>query len=92
MVLLRYSSKNVNTIFFDFNLILVPQFAQVTLHLLVEDTQLLVKVFLLAESPLVHADLVAQLVVLELVLVRLSPNFFLALGPQFAELTLLGIF
>ena len=91
VVLLRDSCQDVDTLFVDFNLVLVSQFSKVALHFFVQLAELPVQIFLLAKSALEHSDLIAQLVVLKLVLVSFASYFLIAFFPQFLELSLFAL-
>ena len=91
MVLRLNTGKDIDSFLLNFNRILVSQFAQVALHLLVKLGELLIEIFLLAKASLVHTDLVLLLVEFKLVLVCLPPNLLVALFPQLFELSLLVV-
>jgi len=91
VVLRLNTGKDIDSFLLNFNRILVSQFAQVALHLLVKLGELLIEIFLLAKASLVHTDLVLLLVEFKLVLVCLPPNLLVALFPQLFELSLLVV-
>ena len=107
MVLRLNTGKDINSFRLNFNCVLISQFTQVALHLLVncveakqesdlfscsKFAELLVEIPLLAKASLVHTDLVLFLVKLKLVLVNLPPDLLVTLVSKLFELSLLVIF
>ncbi len=91
MVLRLNTSKDIDPFLLDLNCVLVSQFTQVALHLLVKFAELLVEILLLAKASLVHADLIPLLVKFKLVFVGLPPDFLITFVSQLFELSFLGI-
>jgi len=91
VVLRLNSGKDIDSFLLDLNRILVSQFTQVALHLLVKLGELLIEILFLAKASLVHTYLVLLLVEFKLILICLPPNFLVALIPQSFEFSLLVV-
>lgn len=86
------TSQNVNTLFVNFNAVLVSQLTHVCLHLLIQPSKLLVQRLLLPKTSSEHLDLVPQLIVFKLVFVGLAADLLIAFLTKLFELTILAIF
>jgi hypothetical protein len=90
-ILALHSCQDVKSLLVNLDVVLISELTHILLHLVVKTTELLIERLLLAKSALEHLDLIAQLIVFELILVGFPPDLLITLLPQLLELALLPL-
>lgn len=64
-----YSGEDIDSLFVNFDFVLISQLTQVALHFFIQVTELFVQILLLTQFSLEHLNLITKLVVFKLIFV-----------------------